>query len=259
MTGHSQQEYDDDFVCVLEAVWGEGYLSPGGADEVEQIIGEADLYNQSILDIGCGTGGVTQFLMKRYQPHGIIGVDVEKSLIEKCRARAAENGLGRELVYQHVQPGPLPFPGGSFDIVFTKDSFVHIEDKQSISDEVFRVLKPGGRFLASDWMCTEGPLSREMQHYIELEDLGFGMGHQREYAEAMEKSGFDGIRFKDRNEWYRPIAREETRRLSGELYDQLVSRVGKELVDHEIRTWEALVVVLERGELRPTHWRASKP
>ena len=259
MTGHSQQEYDDGFVCVLEAVWGEGFLSPGGAEEVEKIVGDADLSNRCILDIGCGTGGVTQFLMKRYRPCKIIGVDVEQSLIKKCREMAAENSMGEGLVYQHIQPGPLPFAENSFDVVFTKDSLIHIEDKQLISDEVFRVLKPEGRFLASDWMCVQGALSREMEHYIELEDLGFGMGHQREYAEAMEKSGFSGIRFRDRNEWYRPIAREEVRRLSGELYDQLVSRVGKELVDHEIRVWEALVVVLERGELRPTHWGASKP
>lgn len=259
MTENSHQEYDDDFVSLLEAVWGVGFLSPGGAEEVEKIIGEADLYNKYILDIGCGTGGITQFLMKRYQPHGIVGVDVEQSLIEKCRARATETGMGEGLTYRHIQPGPLPFPDSSFDIVFTKDSLVHVEDKPSISDEVFRVLKPDGWFLASDWMCTEGPLSREMKQYIELEDLGFGMGHQREYADAMEKSGFSRIRFKDRNEWYRPIAREETKRLSGGLYDQLVSRVGKELVDHEIKTWEALVVVLERGELRPTHWKAKKP
>ena len=223
MTGHSQQEYDDGFVCVLEAVWGEGFLSPGGAGEVEKIVGDADLSNRCILDIGCGTGGVTQFLMKRYRPCKIVGVDVEQSLIKKCRDRAAENSMGEGLVYRHIQPGPLPFAENSFDVVFTKDSLIHIEDKQLVSDEVFRVLKPEGRFLASDWMCAQGALSREMEHYIELEDLGFGMGHQREYAEAMEKSGFSGIRFRDRNEWYRPIAREEVRRLSGELYDQLVS------------------------------------
>lgn len=258
MIENAHQEYDDDFVCLLEAVWGEGFLSPGGAEEVEKIIGDADLHNKCILDIGCGTGGITQFLMNRYQPRSIVGVDVEKSLIGKCRARAAENGMGEELTYQHIGPGPLPFSESSFDIVFTKDSLIHIKDKQSISDEVFRVLKPDGLFLASDWMSTEGPLSREMKQYIELEDLGFGMGHQREYADAMEKSGFAKIRFNDRNEWYLPIAREETRRLSGELYEKMVSLVGKELVDHEIKTWEALVTVLERGEHRPTHWKASK-
>ena len=39
-----------------------------------------------------------------------------------------------------------------FDIVFSKDSIVHIPDKHALMAEVFRVLKPGGRFVASDWL-----------------------------------------------------------------------------------------------------------
>ena len=39
-----------------------------------------------------------------------------------------------------VAPGPLPFPPGTFDVVFSKDSIVHIPDKAALMAEVFRVL-----------------------------------------------------------------------------------------------------------------------
>ena len=43
MSDEGQQEYDQTFVDVLELVWGEGYLSPGGADEVVAVIGDVSL------------------------------------------------------------------------------------------------------------------------------------------------------------------------------------------------------------------------
>ncbi len=258
MSTEPEQEYDEDFVNLLELIWGEGYLSPGGPEEVEKIIGDTDFNGKSVLDIGCGSGGIDFFLAQKFDTEHITGIDVEKSLIAKCELRAGEKDLKDRITFEHIQPGPLPFPDQSFDIVFTKDSLIHIEDKGFICNEVFRVLKPRGKFIASDWLRGEGKVSNEMQRYIELEDLGFGMGNQQQYNGALAQAGFAEIKFTDRNTWYCPIAINEHKRLSGELYDKLVSLVGKALADHEIETWAAMVVVLEKGELRPTHWQASK-
>ena len=259
MSDDKQQEYDESFVGVLELIWGEGYLSPGGPQEVEKIISGFDMTAKTLLDIGCGTGGIDQLLVQRFGAAHVIGIDTEKSLIEKCEQRARNNGLTDQLTFQHVSEGPLPFADDAFDIVFSKDSLIHIEDKHSICEQVFRVLKPGGYFIASDWMKGEGEISEELKRYIELEDLGFGMGNQNDYRNALVNCGFTDISFTDRNQWYREVAKKEHQYLSGDLYDQLVSIAGKKMADHEIQIWEAMVVVLERGELRPTHWHACKP
>ena len=53
---------------------------------------------------------------------------------------------------------------------------VHIEDKEALFAEIFRVLRPGGSVAASDWMSgTDGPFSAAMAYYLETEGLGFGM------------------------------------------------------------------------------------
>ena len=62
MSDAPELEYDDNMVSLLQAVWGEGFLSPGGTDEVDRVLGNKELTRASILDIGCGIGGAAVHL-----------------------------------------------------------------------------------------------------------------------------------------------------------------------------------------------------
>ncbi len=253
------QEYDDNLVSLLEMIWGEGYLSPGGPDEVAKLVEGVSLEGKRILDIGCGTGGIDQLLVEQHRAGHIVGIDVEASVITKAVSRAQRRELYDRLSFQHVEAGELPFEEASFDVVFSKDAIIHIADKQFIAQQAYRVLRPGGQFIASDWMKSEGPVSAELAHYIELEDLGFGMGSLTEYRTALVNAGFVDLHFNDRNAWYREVAKQEHATLSGSMYRRLVDKIGKTSADQGIAVWEAMLVVLDRGELRPTHWKATKP
>ncbi len=260
MTFEQTQEYDDALVALLELVWGEGYLSPGGPEEIKMIVDDIDLAGKKVLDIGCGTGGIDQFLAETFGPKQIVGVDVDRGLIERANKRAQASDLGERLRFECVVPGSLPFTEASFDVVFSKDAMVHIGDKEALFGDIFRVLRPGGVFTASDWMCsTDEPFSEEMAYYVEEEGLGFGMASPDRYRGAMAAAGFSDIKMTDRNAWYRPLVHKEYEALSGPLYKQLVERVGQEFADHEVEVWRALAVVVESGELRPSHMRARKP
>jgi len=260
MTSEQTQDYDDALVALLEAVWGEGYLSPGGPDEIRAIVDGVALTGKSALDIGCGTGGITRFLAEAYRPAHIVGIDVDQGLIARATQRASDAGLGDILSYETVTPGPLPFADGSFDLVFSKDAMVHIPDKEALFADIFRVLRPGGSIAASDWMSsTEAPFTPEMAYYLKCEGLGFGIGSPPRYHTAMANAGFRDIRMVDRNAWYKPLAHREYEALKGPLYAKLVERVGKDFVDHEIEVWRALTAVVDSGELRPGLLWAAKP
>ncbi len=55
---NDDNHYPPRMIAMLEAVWGEGFLSPGGAEEVARVIGSHRLTGLSVLDIGCCAGGV---------------------------------------------------------------------------------------------------------------------------------------------------------------------------------------------------------
>ena len=253
------QEYDDALIELLELVWGEGYLSPGGPEEVDEVLRDLDFEGKRVLDIGCGCGGIDRLLVTKYHAGHVTGIDLESRVIEKSRADADKDGLGDRLTFLQVEPGSIPFDDASFDVVFSKDSIIHIADKQALAGDIFRLLEPGGIFVASDWLRGTGPVSGDMQRYLELEGLDFGMADAGEYEQALTQAGFIDVTLRDRNAWYREVAREEYQRMTGPLYDRIVAIQGKEFADREIAVWVAMIRVLETGELRPTHMRAFKP
>ncbi len=259
MSNEPEQEYDDALIALLETIWGEGFLSPGGPEEVDLVLRGCDLRDKRVLDIGCGCGGIDLLLVEKYGASEVIAIDIESRVIERARELASARGLGDRIAFQRIEPGPLAFDDASFDVVFSKDAIIHIPDKVALAGDVFRILQPGGLFAASDWLRGPGEPSEEMNTYLELEGLDFGMADAKTYRSALEQAGFVDIALTDRNAWYRGVAKEEVARMSGPLYDRLVEIQGSEFADHEIHVWEAMIAVLEKGELRPTHLRARKP
>ena len=130
--GHPEPEYDDLSIRFLEALWGDGFLSPGGPDEVKRIVEGIDFAGKQVLDIGCGSGGVTAFLAKEFSLAHITGFDVEGPVIAAARQRVARDGLSDRINFVQGAPGPLPFDDQSFDIAFSKDALIHVGDKETL-------------------------------------------------------------------------------------------------------------------------------
>jgi len=261
MDSHPEGElYHGRAVAMLEALWGEGFLSPGGSAEVARLIADADLRGASVLDIGCGAGGVDIALVREHQAGYVTGIDVEDTVLASARALIAREGLAARIGVAKVAPGPLPLPPATFDVVVSKDSIVHIADKHALMREVSRVLKPGGRFIASDWLIShDGEPSPQMAAYIAAEGLNFGMASPARYEDAMRSAGFRDVSTTSRNAWYRAAAQQELQRLRGPVGAAAARIVGQDFVDQNIAIWLRMIPVLESGEHCPTHLRALKP
>ena len=260
MSGADDLHYPERVITFLEGLWGEGFLSPGGADEVLRVSERVDLTGATVLDIGCGIGGATSLLVRAGNAGRVVGIDVERPVCDMATSRLAAQGLDDQVEIRLVEPGPLPFDDASFDVVFSKDSIVHIADKESLALDVFRVLRPGGWFLASDWLTShDGEMSEEMRAYVAAEDLDFGMASPTRYRRALRAAGFVGIELRDRNPWYRVVAREELERLTGSDRATFEAAIGADELAVQIRTWEAMIPVLDSGEHCPHHLRAQRP
>jgi phosphoethanolamine N-methyltransferase len=253
-------EYDSTFVAGLEWIWGEGFLSPGGPEEVAAIVDGIDLAGKRILDIGSGLGGADVVLVKQHQAGHVVGIDIEEPLVQRSRQVVASAGLDKAIEIRLVEPGPLPFDDESFDIVFSKDSIIHIPDKAEFYKDVLRVLRPGGDFVGSDWLSgrSDGVRSVAMQEWIDLIGLSFDLENLESSKQALLLAGFTNVAMTDRHAWFLEFMKGEVEAVSGENYTRLVAHLGETAAAQRRAGSLSRLKVVELGELRPTHFRATK-
>jgi sterol 24-C-methyltransferase len=105
----------------------------------------------SVLDVGCGTGAVALAIARRAGAR-VTGIDLVPRHVAGARARAAQAGLQDRTTFLEGDATALPFPDASFDHVYAIESAYHAADKPRFYAECARVLRPGGRFLGTDWL-----------------------------------------------------------------------------------------------------------
>ena len=102
----------------------------------------AATFTHPILDLGCGDGLIAQVLFQN-EPPVEAGFDPWLDQVRKAPASDA---------YRHVQQAlgdAMPYPKGTFATVFSNSVLEHILDLTPVLREAGRILKPGGRFLAT--------------------------------------------------------------------------------------------------------------
>jgi phosphoethanolamine N-methyltransferase len=253
-----ESEYYDALVRLLELIWGEGYMAPGGEGNVAKIAEGLDMRDKRVLDIGCGIGGPAFFLAREYGAN-VVGTDIEPPLIERAKRSAKKLGLEAKTEFQVVEAGPLAYPDDSFDFVVSSGAFTQISNKLEMFQEVLRVLKPGGVFSCYDWMKSEGEYSEDMLYWFKMEGLTYAMETPEKQDELLRKAGFVDVSVVERSEWYRRQVKNEYERLRGELYSPALELIGKKEADLRVENWRAMVVIAEKGELRQAYTRGRKP
>lgn len=108
-----------------------------------------------VLDVGSGLGGPARVLASEKNCR-VTGVDITKEFCEAATLLSKLTGLDQVTDFRHGDATALPFEDDQFDLVLTMQIQMNIEDKRRFYGEIFRVLKPGGRFVFQDIMSGPG-------------------------------------------------------------------------------------------------------
>jgi SAM-dependent methyltransferase len=102
-----------------------------------------------VLDAGSGLGGPSRYLAETFGCR-VAGVDLAPDYVAVARLLADRSGLAGQVSYTAGSITDLPFPDGTFDLVWTQHVVMNIRDRDGLYREIRRVLKKGGRFVFYD-------------------------------------------------------------------------------------------------------------
>ncbi|WP_229908267.1 class I SAM-dependent methyltransferase [Comamonas sp. JC664] len=138
-----------------------------------------------VLDVGCGTGLLARRLAREPEMPPVAALDVSRAMLEEGVAQAREAGVGVDFL--RAEAPYLPFQDATLGAVLMSDALPFVADLSRLLLEVHRVLRPGGRWVASTYAPPKAP--RALLH------RGVGL-HPRGEAELRREAAAAGfVRF----------------------------------------------------------------
>jgi ubiquinone/menaquinone biosynthesis C-methylase UbiE len=129
-------------------------LSVGGEGRFRQLALQGLTINSDsqVLDLCCGSGQTTEFLVKLSQ--NVTGLDASPKSLQRARQNVPLAS------YVEAFAEEMPFADNLFDVVHTSVALHEMQPQQlrKIINEVFRVLKPGGVFTLVDFHAPTNPI-----------------------------------------------------------------------------------------------------
>ncbi len=105
--------------------------------------------DMAVLDVGSGLGGPARYLAGRFGCH-VTGIDLTPAFCQVAQRLSALTGMRERTDFRQGDALALPFGDAGFDAVWTVQAQMNIADKARFYGEIYRVLKPGGRFVFQD-------------------------------------------------------------------------------------------------------------
>jgi len=123
------------------------------------------LGRETLLDLGCGTGGMSIAAASQYKR--VVGADVALRWLVMASLRFEEEGVAVPLICANAES--LPFKENVFDSVVSDAVLEHVRDSEQMRDETIRVLNHGGAF----FFTTNNRFSVLPEPHVRI--LGFGL------------------------------------------------------------------------------------
>jgi len=126
--------------------------------ETREIL-KAGISHGLALEVGPGPGYLGLEWLKKSTGTSLKAVEISPAMIEIARRNAGEYGLSDRVQYVKGDAQKIPFEDNLFDAAFTNGSLHEWSDPKTVFSEIYRVLKPGGKYLVSD-------LRRDMHPFL---------------------------------------------------------------------------------------------
>ncbi|XP_056092994.1 phosphoethanolamine methyltransferase isoform X1 [Rhinichthys klamathensis goyatoka] len=248
------QQYTRRGILRYEKMFGSGFVSTGGLSTTKEFVDMLNLAaEQKVLDVGCGIGGGDFYMAKTFGVE-VLGMDLSSNMVEIAMERAVTEKL--PLVQFEVSDATKRrFPDATFDVVYSRDTILHIRDKLDLFRKFYSWLKPSGKLLISDYCCGEKPWSPAFQDYVN--QRGYILYTPQRYGQFLSEVGFSNVRAEDRTDQFIQVIKTELQRAE-DMKDEFIQEFSKDDYDAIVKGWTEKLLRCETGDQRWGLFYATK-
>lgn len=172
-------------------------LSCGGASILAQ-----PRPGEVCADLGSGRGTEALRLAEAVGETGFVwGIDITDAMLELARTTAEKLGLGN-VRFEKGELEHLPVPGATVDLVISNCVLNHASDKARAWSEIFRILKPGGRFVVSDIYAAAPVPEAHRRDPEAVAQCWAGADTREVYLATVARAGFQDLEVLEESETY---------------------------------------------------------
>lgn len=127
-----------------------------------------------IADVGCGAGHYTMNIAEKLEGKGrVYAIDIRKNMLEKVASEAKERGLSTvEVIWGDAEKlGGTRVADGAVNAAVASNIFFQVDDKELLTEELSRILSPGGELLIIDWKNSFGGLGPTEDRIVDPEEI----------------------------------------------------------------------------------------
>jgi ubiquinone/menaquinone biosynthesis C-methylase UbiE len=168
--------------------WYEHTSHPKQASEnlMEQLLGFIPHKHGSMLDIACGRGATTRYLLNYYPAADVTGINISLNQLARARQNAPD------CTFLLMDATKLAFPSNHFDNMICVEAAFHFNTREEFLREAHRVLAPGGSLVLSDMLAHtwSARLARRVPRQNFVADV-------QSYREVYGRAGFEEVQVVD--------------------------------------------------------------
>jgi arsenite methyltransferase len=158
--------------------------------------------NEICVDLGSGRGSDVMRLAEIVGPGGYVyGIDISEGMIKKSVDTSRRLGVSNVNFIQSTLE-KINLKSEIVDLAISNCTINHSSDKQSVWNEVFRILKHGGRFVVSDIYSLNSVPDEYKNDPVAISECWAGSVTRNEYLEHLKNAGFASINIIEESETY---------------------------------------------------------
>ncbi|WZO96638.1 methyltransferase domain-containing protein [Isosphaeraceae bacterium EP7] len=250
-------QYSRASILRYEKIFGEGYISTGGQETTDNLVGRIKAAlkpGARILDVGSGIGGAAFYLAKTYGAK-VVGIDLAEEMVTLANENAAKAGVGDSVttILGDILTTEFKEP---FDVIWSRDALMHIPDKPRLFKRLFDLMAPGGTLVITDYAKGVGAGSAEFQAYVKK--TGYSLTDPASYGKLLEGAGFVDVHAEDATATFLEIMQREADRLKNNR-DEFLAIFGEQDLNYLLERWLAKDGYCKAGDMKWGIYVAHKP